>query len=221
MFGFVFNAEVEHAMFTDSSSGRQLAMRQGTGKVKHLSGKVLWIQDAVRHGVVHLSQIPTAWNVSSIGTKALCVQGTQLLRAATCGFKHALSHRWQSSTWLGWYRGVFDIADRLPVVVRFPAGPRVRLKNQRSDFCVVGMPEYESQCQRHGGERQMPKLVKQVAGILSLMGLESSISRGVTAASVLDDDMCSDSGMCAIEPNTQTSGGAGFHTLQWLLSSWW
>jgi hypothetical protein len=36
---FVFNAEVEHTMFTDSSSGRQLALRQGTGKVKHLSGK--------------------------------------------------------------------------------------------------------------------------------------------------------------------------------------
>ena len=31
-------------MFTDSSSGRQLAQRQGTGKVEHLSGKVLWMQ---------------------------------------------------------------------------------------------------------------------------------------------------------------------------------
>ena len=41
---FVFSAEVEHCMFTDSSSGRQLAQRQGTRKVKHLSGKVLWMQ---------------------------------------------------------------------------------------------------------------------------------------------------------------------------------
>ena len=31
---FIFNVQVEHVMFTDSSSGRQLAMRQGTGKVK-------------------------------------------------------------------------------------------------------------------------------------------------------------------------------------------
>ena len=34
----------------------------------------------------------------------------------------------QSSSWLSWYRSVLDVADRLPVVVRFPAGPRVRLK---------------------------------------------------------------------------------------------
>ena len=34
----------------------------------------------------------------------------------------------ESSSWLSWYRGVLDVADRLPVVVRFPAGPRVRLK---------------------------------------------------------------------------------------------
>ena len=53
-------------MFTDSSSGRQLAMRQGAGKVKHLSGNVFWIQNAVRNGVVNLSQIPTAWNLSDI-----------------------------------------------------------------------------------------------------------------------------------------------------------
>ena len=34
----------------------------------------------------------------------------------------------QSSSWLSWYRSVLDVADRLPVVVRFPAVPRVRLK---------------------------------------------------------------------------------------------
>ena len=34
----------------------------------------------------------------------------------------------QSSSWLSWYRGVLDVANRLPVVVRFLAGPRARLK---------------------------------------------------------------------------------------------
>ena len=34
----------------------------------------------------------------------------------------------ESSSWLSWYRGILDVAHRLPVVVRFPAVPRVRLK---------------------------------------------------------------------------------------------
>ena len=32
------------------------------------------------------------------------------------------------SSWLSWYRGVLDVADRLPVVVQFSAHPRVSLK---------------------------------------------------------------------------------------------
>ena len=76
---FVCNCEAEHMMYTDSSSGRQLVMRQGTGKVKHVSGKILWIQDAIRNNVFKLSQIPTMWNISDIGTKSLGVQRVHLL----------------------------------------------------------------------------------------------------------------------------------------------
>ena len=76
---FICGGEVQHVLFTDSSSGRQLAMRQGTGKVKHLSGKILWIQDAVRTGLVELSQISAVWNLSDIGTKALGIQRVRLL----------------------------------------------------------------------------------------------------------------------------------------------
>jgi hypothetical protein len=164
---FVFNAEVEHVLFTDSSSGRQLAMRQRTGKVKHLSGKVLWIQDAVRNGIIQLSQIPAMWNVSDIGTKALGVQRTQLLL-------HELN---------------------------IASSP---------DFFVVGMPEYERQCQRHGGNKQLTKLVKHVTRILVMMGLESSTVPGVAAVSSLDCDESSSFGTCMVEPNVQVSGGGNF-----------
>eukprot|EP00435_Cladocopium_sp_Y103_P071291 s334_g37.t1 len=51
----------------------------GTGKVKHLSGKVLWIQDAVRNGVVELSQIGTTWDISDIGTKPLGLHRVRFL----------------------------------------------------------------------------------------------------------------------------------------------
>ena len=90
---FICFGEIDHVLFTDSASGRQLAMRQGTGKVK-LSGKILRIQDAVREGLIQLIQIPILWRCpgGSVGMADSC------------------------------------IADRLPVVVRFPAGPRVSLK---------------------------------------------------------------------------------------------
>ena len=66
--------KVEHIQFTDSSSARQLASRQGCGKVRHLSGKILWIQKRVNDGFVLWRQIPTAWNCADIGTKSLSQQ---------------------------------------------------------------------------------------------------------------------------------------------------
>ena len=79
-----------------------------------------------------------------------------------------------------------------------------------SDFCVIGIPEYESQYQRHGGEKKMSHLVKQVTRILMLLGLESG---GVTAASVsvLDDDAFTSAETCFVEPNVQ--GGVSFATV--------
>ena len=42
---FVLGDQLEHIVYTDSSSARQLAWRQGARKVRHLSGKLLWIQE--------------------------------------------------------------------------------------------------------------------------------------------------------------------------------
>ena len=74
---FLTGAVIEHYLFTDSSSAKQLASRQGVGKVKHIAGKLLWIQDAVSQQQVALVQVPTLWNLSDIGTKPL---GTKRLR---------------------------------------------------------------------------------------------------------------------------------------------
>ena len=76
---FVFKGNVEHILLTDSSSARQLCSRQGTGKVKHLSAKILWIQDQVRNGEIALSQISTAFNVADIGTKVLSAKRLKTL----------------------------------------------------------------------------------------------------------------------------------------------
>jgi hypothetical protein len=76
---FITGATIEHYLFTDSSSAKQLASRQGVGKVKHIAGKLLWVQDAVLHKQVALIQVPTLWNLSDIGTKPLGAKRLRLL----------------------------------------------------------------------------------------------------------------------------------------------
>ena len=76
---FVTRATIEHYLLTDSSSARQLAARQGVGKIKHLSAKILWIQNLVQEKAVILSQISTVWNVADAGTKVLSSKRLRLL----------------------------------------------------------------------------------------------------------------------------------------------
>eukprot|EP00435_Cladocopium_sp_Y103_P038479 s856_g10.t1 len=69
----------DHYLLVDSSSARQIATRQGPGKLKHFAGKLLWIQQSVLEGQIQMVQIPTAWNISDLGTKPLGGQRIKLL----------------------------------------------------------------------------------------------------------------------------------------------
>jgi hypothetical protein len=44
--------------------------RQGCGKIRHLSGKIFWVQSKIKDKEVELVQVPASLNVSDIGTKA-------------------------------------------------------------------------------------------------------------------------------------------------------
>ena len=68
---FVLDGQLGHIVYTDSSSARQLACRQGSGKVRHLSGKLLWIQGKTADGSFQLRQVRAACNIADIGTKTL------------------------------------------------------------------------------------------------------------------------------------------------------
>ena len=48
--------------------------RQGSGKVRHLSGKLLWTQEKTADNTFKLRQVPTTLNVADIGTKTLSRQ---------------------------------------------------------------------------------------------------------------------------------------------------
>ena len=68
---FLLQVQIEHHQFTDNSAARQLIGRQGVGRIRHLSAKLLWLQDLTRLGEVNVSQVPTFWNYSDVGTKNL------------------------------------------------------------------------------------------------------------------------------------------------------
>eukprot|EP00435_Cladocopium_sp_Y103_P068678 s126_g32.t1 len=68
---FLVGEEAQQYQWTDNSAARQLVARQGVGKIRHLGGKILWIQSQVLEQKLVVGQVPTAMNCSDIGTKAL------------------------------------------------------------------------------------------------------------------------------------------------------
>ena len=68
---FLTGKEVEHFQWTDNRAARQLVSRQGVGRIRHLSGKLLWVQDLVLSKQLAMGQVPTEWNYSDVGTKPL------------------------------------------------------------------------------------------------------------------------------------------------------
>ena len=66
-----FGWQVHHRVLSDSSAARSMAQRVGCGKVKHLSLKQMWIQQAVRTKELSIGKVDTLMNLADLGTKAL------------------------------------------------------------------------------------------------------------------------------------------------------
>ena len=69
-----FLLQLENLVVTlhmDSSSGRQVWMRTGVGRIRHLSCRVLWVQQAVASGEVIVRHIAGQLNPADISTKLL------------------------------------------------------------------------------------------------------------------------------------------------------
>jgi hypothetical protein len=76
---FLTGDQAEQWQWVDNSAARQLIEPQGVGKIRHLSGEILWMQTLVLEKQVHVGQIATQWNVSDIGTKPLSKQRLLIL----------------------------------------------------------------------------------------------------------------------------------------------
>ena len=76
---FLCGRAVEHYALVDNTAAKQIANKKGVGKIRHLAGKVLWIQEYTSSGKVKVIQIPTSLNLSDIGTKPLSMARTKAL----------------------------------------------------------------------------------------------------------------------------------------------
>ena len=56
---------------SDSSAGRAISLRKGTGKLRHLQVKYLWIQDALFEKRLVIEKVKGTENPADVGTKYL------------------------------------------------------------------------------------------------------------------------------------------------------
>ena len=66
---FLVDGSVEAVLHTDNSASRQIACKLGTSRLRHISGRLLWMQSKARENVFRTIQVGTIWNVADIGTK--------------------------------------------------------------------------------------------------------------------------------------------------------
>eukprot|EP00435_Cladocopium_sp_Y103_P003523 s1844_g1.t1 len=71
LWAFLTKKETSVSVITDSSSGKAFAQRFGVGQLKHIDAKFLWLQKAMKDGLLDLEPVATLLNVSDLGTKKL------------------------------------------------------------------------------------------------------------------------------------------------------
>ncbi len=75
-------------VYTDSSAARGMVRRTGTGRVRHIEAKYLWVQAKVRDKVLNVGIVDTEHNSADMGTKHLAeknLAGLMRLLPVVCG----------------------------------------------------------------------------------------------------------------------------------------
>ena len=66
---FLLDQLVDLCMRTDNQSCRQISMKQGVSKVRHLDGRFLWVQEKTGDGTLRVGAVDGRRNPSDLGTK--------------------------------------------------------------------------------------------------------------------------------------------------------
>ena len=58
-------------LHTDNSAVRMLSVKLGAGRLRHIKGRLLWLQDKVAANELQIKQVKTTHNIADLNTKAL------------------------------------------------------------------------------------------------------------------------------------------------------
>ena len=71
--------KVTLTLHTDSSSAKAVWQRRGSGRLKHIDTRMLWLQRMLRKQYIRLQKVPTLYNPSDLNTKKLSRVRRELL----------------------------------------------------------------------------------------------------------------------------------------------
>ena len=63
----------------DNSAARQLVIRSGVSKIRHIEARMLWLQDKAKSKAFSVAGISTVWNTADLGTKGLTGERINML----------------------------------------------------------------------------------------------------------------------------------------------
>ena len=69
IYKFMSQEQCELELKVDNSATRQLAQRRGVGRTRHIEGRLLWLQQAVREHVLSVLPVHTMFNLGDLSTK--------------------------------------------------------------------------------------------------------------------------------------------------------
>ena len=58
-------------LHTDNSAVKMLSVKLGAGRLRHIKGRLLWLQDKVEAGDLQIKQVRASQNIADLSTKAL------------------------------------------------------------------------------------------------------------------------------------------------------
>ena len=115
------SARVTLTLHTDSSSAKAAWQRRGSGRLKHIDTRMLWLQRMLRKQYMRLKKVPTTYNPSDLNTKKLSRARRELLMS------------------------IIGVTDDREVLKFMPPIPKINGSVMRALVALAGLPMAGSQ----------------------------------------------------------------------------